>query len=82
MWGRRDAWEFSKAIFMSAKRSVPNLFSRFRGAYQRVAKKLGLHPSYVSRVARGERHSERVTAALQREIQRLLHKRSLSRHKR
>jgi transcriptional regulator with XRE-family HTH domain len=66
---------------MSPKRSVPSLVSRFRGAYHRVAKKLGLHPSYVSRVARGERHSRQVTAALQREIQRLLHKRPLHRRK-
>jgi hypothetical protein len=48
------------------------LISQFRGAYHRVATRLGVHPSYVSRVARGERHSEQISAALKREIRRLL----------
>jgi transcriptional regulator with XRE-family HTH domain len=65
---------------MPAKLSAQNLISRFRGAYQRVAKRLGLHPSYVSRVARGQRHSEQVSAALQREIARLLTRRKSPRH--
>jgi hypothetical protein len=34
------------------------------GLYSRVAKKLNIHPSYVSRVARGERESAPVEAAL------------------
>ena len=41
----------------------------FRGLYQRVAAKLGVDPSYVSRVARGERKSEVVLAALQEEME-------------
>lgn len=36
-----------------------------------VAKQLGINPSYVSRVARGERESAKVEAALLREIQRI-----------
>jgi len=42
--------------------------SIFRGLYQRVAAKLGVDPSYVSRVARGERQSAQVLAALQEEM--------------
>jgi transcriptional regulator with XRE-family HTH domain len=41
----------------------------FRGLYQRVAAKLGVDPSFVSRVARGERKSSAVLAALQDEMQ-------------
>ncbi len=40
-----------------------------RGIYNRVAQKVGCDPSYVSRVARGERTSEVVSQALRAEIQ-------------
>ena|ERR1700737_1107711 len=40
----------------------------FRGVYNRVARKLGVDPSYVSRVARGERKSVAVQEALDEEI--------------
>jgi hypothetical protein len=40
-----------------------------RGIYNRVAQKVGCDPSYVSRVARGERRSETVSEALRAEIQ-------------
>lgn len=40
-----------------------------RGIYNRVAQKVGCDPSYVSRVARGERRSEAVSEALRTEIQ-------------
>ena len=46
--------------------------SRFRGLYHRVAKRLGLDPSYVSRVARQERQSEAVSAELRKEVDRIL----------
>jgi transcriptional regulator with XRE-family HTH domain len=36
-----------------------------------VARKLGVDRSYVSRVARGERRSERVEAALRAEVKRI-----------
>lgn len=45
-----------------------SLPSMFRGIYDRVAKKVGCDPSYVSRVARGERNSEEVRNVLQAEI--------------
>ncbi len=43
----------------------------YRGVYSRVARSLGVHRSYVSRVANGERHSPQVEQALQRELQRI-----------
>jgi transcriptional regulator with XRE-family HTH domain len=52
--------------------TVLGLASRFRGLYNRVARALGVNPSYVSRVARGERHSDAVQAALSREMTSIL----------
>lgn len=46
--------------------------SLFRGFYGRVARQLGLDPSYVSRVARGERQSEVIEGALEREMTRII----------
>ena len=46
--------------------------SLFRGFYGRIARQLGLDPSYVSRVARGERQSEAIEAALEREMKRII----------
>ena len=40
----------------------------YRGLYVRIAKKLGVDPSYVSRVARGERFSGPVENALRQEV--------------
>jgi hypothetical protein len=40
-----------------------------RGLYNRVAQKLRCDPSYVSRVARGERSSKAISEALRAEIQ-------------
>jgi hypothetical protein len=45
-----------------------DLASLIRGLYHRVAEQLGVDPSYVSRVARNERNSAKVKAALQREL--------------
>jgi len=44
---------------------------RFAGIYARVAKKLALSPSYVNRVAQGERESPAVLRALEAELRRL-----------
>ena len=49
--------------------SLPTLY---RGIYSRVAGKIGCDPSYVSRVARGERTSDAVARALEAEIRRIL----------
>lgn len=47
--------------------SIPSV-ALFRGIYNRVAKRLGVDPSYVSRVARGERKSAEVEKALAEEV--------------
>ena len=47
--------------------SLPSV-SLFRGIYNRVATRLGVDPSYVSRVARGERKSAVVEKALAEEV--------------
>ena len=49
-----------------------NLASLIRGLYGRVAKQLKVDPSYVSRVARGERQSEAIEVSLERELRRIL----------
>lgn len=49
-----------------------NVASLIRGLYGRVARQLRVDPSYVSRVARGERQSEVIEASLERELRRIL----------
>jgi hypothetical protein len=44
------------------------------GLYSRVARQLSVDRSYVSRVARGERHSQQVEAALATEFDRIVDK--------
>lgn len=59
---------------MTKNNTKLNEFKRYqlyRGLYSRVARKLGVDRSYVSRVARGERHSAEIEAALQAEIKRI-----------
>jgi transcriptional regulator with XRE-family HTH domain len=46
--------------------------SMMRGLYRRVADKLGVDPSYVSRVARGDRRSPKIEEVLDREVSRIL----------
>jgi transcriptional regulator with XRE-family HTH domain len=41
------------------------------GIYSRVARKLGVDRSYVSRVAKGERNSQEIEAALISEFQQI-----------
>lgn len=55
-----------------------NLASIFRGLYARVSERLDVHPSFVSRVARGERQSEVIEAALMRETRRIMKKLNMS----
>jgi len=50
------------------------LASHFRGLYNRVADAVNVDPSYVSRVARGERKSQIVEEALKKEIQKIFGK--------
>ena len=49
-----------------------HLASLTRGLYRRVADELDLDPSYVSRVARGERQSPAIQARLRREISKIV----------
>lgn len=54
---------------MSKKKRAPEVNLAFlAGLYTRVAKQTGVHPSYVSRVARGERRSDRVSRAIADEL--------------
>jgi hypothetical protein len=46
-------------------------YVRQRGLFARVAKRLRLDPSYVSRVANGERHSKRISLAIEAELNRM-----------
>jgi transcriptional regulator with XRE-family HTH domain len=50
---------------------LTHLAALYRGIYSRVADKLGVDPSYVSRVARGERESAQVRAALDSELKQI-----------
>jgi hypothetical protein len=45
--------------------------SLYRGIYSRVAQRLGVDRSYVSRVANGQRRSAKVEKALLKEINRI-----------
>jgi hypothetical protein len=53
------------------RHSALNRYSLYRGLYSRVARQLGVDRSYVSRVARGERRSKVVEAALRTEVKRI-----------
>jgi transcriptional regulator with XRE-family HTH domain len=48
------------------------LASAMRGLYNRVAQKLGVDPSYVSRVANGKRRSPKIEAELARQVTKIL----------
>jgi hypothetical protein len=49
-----------------------NLASLIRGLYGRVARRVKVDPSYVSRVARGERRSNVIEASLEKELRRIM----------
>jgi hypothetical protein len=53
------------------KKPFMEVVTLFRGLYNRIAGELNVDPSYVSRVARGERKSKVIEAALRREINRI-----------
>lgn len=54
------------------KAAPTNLASLIRGLYGRVARQLKVDPSYVSRVARGERQSDEIEVSLERELKRIM----------
>ena len=49
-----------------------DLASLVRGLYRRVADRLGVDPSYVSRVARSERRSKVIEDAMRREVRKIV----------
>jgi hypothetical protein len=59
----------SEKVTTAALEQIPrDLSSLVRGLYGRVARKLHVDPSYVSRVARGERQSGWIEGALRSEL--------------
>jgi transcriptional regulator with XRE-family HTH domain len=59
---------------VTKKNSISTELARhalYRGIYTRVAKRLGVDRSYVSRVASGQRRSPEVEDALLKEIKRI-----------
>ena len=55
----------------TTKTPVLKRYALYRGLYARVARRVGVDRSYVSRVARGERRSAQVEKALQAELRRI-----------
>lgn len=56
------------------KLAAPNVVTLSRGLYRRIARKMNCDPSFVSRVARGERRSVRVEAELKMKFREVLKK--------
>lgn len=69
--------EDQKRVPMSKRPAEVNL-SFLAGLYTRVAKQAGVHPSYVSRVARGERRSEKISQAIAAELAQFVPERGAS----
>src|ERR1700722_3200661 len=69
-------WLIHRMINRCERRSlhyrVRKAVELFRGLYARVGQKLRLDPSFVSRVARGERKSEAVERELNKEFRRVV----------
>jgi len=65
---RRRKVKSRKKTNVSLGQAPPDLTSLIRGLYARVASRLKIHPSYVSRVARRERRSKAVEDALRAEL--------------
>jgi hypothetical protein len=55
----------------NGSKDIAHLVSEYRGIYNRIAIQTGIDPSYVSRIARGERTNVQVEAALMKEVTRL-----------
>jgi transcriptional regulator with XRE-family HTH domain len=61
----------STRVATDSNSNVATLVSEYRGLYNRIARLTGVDPSYVSRIARGERTNLTVKLALLKEINRL-----------
>jgi DNA-binding transcriptional regulator YdaS (Cro superfamily) len=55
----------------SKKRALLRWHKLHTGVYDRVARKLGVHPSYVSKVIAGRRSSDKVETAVMAELNRI-----------
>jgi hypothetical protein len=76
--GVDPAGGFRISTFMSEAENTAKKMSRLNryvqslcGLYSRVARRFGVDRSYVSRVARGERHSQEIERALSTEFSRI-----------
>jgi transcriptional regulator with XRE-family HTH domain len=60
--------EMAKPRVVASVRADANVFAYFKGIFARVAHKLNVSPSMVSRVANGHRSSPKIRAALLEEL--------------
>ena len=67
-----DAMSIERRFSLRKRKTVSELHAEFRGLYIRVARKAGVDPSYVSRVARGQRESPLVEEMLRSELEKIL----------
>jgi len=65
-WGSKLSWMLSKAEYDEALLKAHRLHA---GVYRRVAEKLGIDESYVSRVAAGQREASEIRRALLDELE-------------
>jgi len=56
---------------MTRKVTLLHSFLTQRGLFARVAKQLGIDPSYVSRVANGTRQNERISQAIEADLKKI-----------
>ena len=57
---------------MTPARHLLRTYVAYRGLFARIAKKLGMDASYISRVANGKRRNETVTRAIDAELKKML----------
>ena len=68
---KRDKTNGTEQATPAKLKKLRRLVDAVCGIYTRVAQRLGVHRSYVSRVAKGERRSEPVEQALVEEYKRV-----------
>jgi transcriptional regulator with XRE-family HTH domain len=74
---KHSRMEREKKMTRTEAARISKMVSLSRGLYGRVARAMGCDVSYVSRVARGERRSAKIEAALCKEFKNALHKLNL-----
>ncbi|HKT52782.1 MAG TPA: hypothetical protein VJV96_20955 [Candidatus Angelobacter sp.] len=67
----RDKTNGTEQVSPAKLKRLNRLVDAVCGIYTRVARRLGVHRSFVSRVAKGERRSEPVERALVAEYERM-----------